>query len=212
MTARLLRDAPGYQTFVASLMRVFISVSAIAMPTSAFAQDGIGHLADFWSGFNCLPSTFDHTIAMLLVGLFSFRLGGRAVWLLPGAFIVIMFLGSRIGVAGALPFIGSGASLSLVLFGAIVAFNIKIPVNATMSFAGVFALLHGQMLGEEMNGNFGGVAYLGGFAAATVLLDAVGAALAWAIAGIDDGWGPIDARTGFSTSATAGFGVGAAVF
>ncbi|ASS58076.1 HupE/UreJ family protein [Rhizobium leguminosarum] len=194
------------------MMRTLISASAIALTMSAFAQDGIGDLAGFLSGFNYLPSKFDHTIAMLLVGLFSFRLGGRAVWLLPGAFIVIMFLGSRIGVAGALPFIGSGASLSLVLFGAIVAFNIKIPVNATMSFAGVFALLHGQMLGEEMNGNLGGVAYLSGFAAATVLLDAVGAALAWAIAGIDDGWGPIDARTGCGISTIAGFGVGAAVF
>ena len=202
------------KTHFTSLLAIsaLICASGLAMPASAFAQDGIVQLADFFSGFDYSSSKFDDTIAMLFVGLFSFRLAGRAVWLLPCAFIGIMFVASGMGAAGAAALLKSGASLSLILFGMIIAFNIKIPFNAALSFVGIFALLHGQTLGEEMQGNAGCIAYLSGFVAATVLLHALGAALAWTIAKTDDGWGPIDGRTNGRIAAPSGFGVGAGVF
>lgn len=32
----------------------------------------------------------DHALAMLLLGLFAYRLGGRALWMLPLAFLAAM--------------------------------------------------------------------------------------------------------------------------
>ncbi|MGO8477652.1 HupE/UreJ family protein, partial [Rhizobium ruizarguesonis] len=65
-------------------------------------------------------SGLDHVLAMVMVGVFSFQLGGRATWLLPTTFVLVMALGGALGVAGiAVPFFEIGIALSVVVLGAL---------------------------------------------------------------------------------------------
>ena len=58
------------------------------------------------------------TIGAGLAVFFAWQLGGRALWLVPSAFIGVMALGGAIGMLGAgLPFVETGIALSLIGLG-----------------------------------------------------------------------------------------------
>jgi urease accessory protein len=63
------------------------------VPTTAFAHVGIGSTSGFMHGFMHPLSGLDHQLAMILVGIFAYQLGGRALWLVPLTFISAMALG-----------------------------------------------------------------------------------------------------------------------
>ena len=120
-------------------------------------------------------SGLDHQLAMILVGIFAYQLGGRALWLVPLAFIAMMAVGGFLGVtATPVPFVEIGIALSVVVLGAIVAFGIKAPVAMAMGLVGLFAIFHGHAHGTEMPMDVSGAAYGAGFMLATALLHAVG--------------------------------------
>ena len=49
---------------------------------------------------------------MILVGIFAYQLGGRALWLVPLTFVGIMAVGGFLGIAGVpVPFIEIGIAL-----------------------------------------------------------------------------------------------------
>ncbi len=71
-------------------------------------------------------SGLDHQLAMVLVGILAYQLGGRALWLVPLAFISAMAFGGVLGVIAApVPFVEIGIALSVIVLGAGVAFGIK---------------------------------------------------------------------------------------
>ena len=68
---------------------------------------------------------------MILVGVFAYQLGGRALWLVPLTFVSVMALGGFLGVAGiTVPFVETGIALSVIVLGAVVAFGVKAPLAA----------------------------------------------------------------------------------
>ena len=97
---------------------LFIVGSLCLAPSVAFAHTGVGDTAGFVHGFMHPLSGLDHQLAMVLVGMFAYRLGGRALWLVPLVFVAAMALGGLLGVnAMPLPFVEVGIALSVIVLG-----------------------------------------------------------------------------------------------
>jgi urease accessory protein len=159
-----------------ALLAIFLA------PTAALAHTGVGGTSGFMHGFMHPLGGLDHQLAMILVGIFAYQLGGRALWLVPLTFVGVMALGGFLGVAGVpIPFIETGIALSVIVLGAIVAFGARIPVAVAMGIVGLFAIFHGHAHGSEMPLDASGVAYGLGFMLATAILHAVGIGIGFLI-------------------------------
>lgn len=142
-----------------------------ASSTVASAHVGVGSTGGFAHGFWHPIGGLDHILAMVMVGLFAAQLGGRALWLVPAAFVGVMAVAGLGGFAGIpVPFVELGISLSIVVLGAAVGLGLRTLVASAMGLVGFFALFHGYAHGAEMPDSVAGLAYGAGFVAATALL------------------------------------------
>lgn len=148
--------------------------SLIAAP--AFAHTGTGFHLHGWEDGMMHPFTgSDHLLAMIAVGLWAAYLGGRALWVLPAAFLAAMALGGALGHAGVvLPALETLIAASVLALGAVLAFGLSVPVMLGAVLCGAFALAHGMAHGAEMPANAAGFAYGLGFMLATATLHAAG--------------------------------------
>lgn len=157
-----------------SLVAAFIALAA----ATAQAHTGVGDPQGFVHGFSHPVAGIDHLLAIVAVGLFAARLGGRALWLVPLAFIAMMAGGGALGVAGiGLPAVELGIAASIVVLGTVVAAGWHLPTVAAMALVGFFAVFHGHAHGAEMPETVSGLAYGLGFIAATAALQGVGVGL-----------------------------------
>jgi urease accessory protein len=159
-------------------MKRFLQLATLAAflaPTAALAHVGVGNSSGFMHGFMHPLRGLDHQLAMILVGVFAYQLGGRALWLVPLTFVSVMALGGFLGVAGIpVPFVEIGIALSVIMLGAVVAFGVKAPLAVAMGAVGLFAIFHGHAHGSEMPLDASGFEYGIGFMLATAALHAVG--------------------------------------
>jgi urease accessory protein len=184
---------------------------AVLTPIVAFAHTGVSETSGFVHGMGHPISGLDHILAMLMVGVFAWQLGGRALWLVPMTFVVVMAVGGTLGIAGVgVPFVEIGIALSVVVFGAIVAFHVKAPTAAAMGVVGLFAIFHGQAHGAEIPEDAGGVAYAAGFMIATALLHLAGISAGFLIGKARERYGSLVVRLagGFATLAGVGLLIG----
>lgn len=198
------------------MIRFFARIPAAAaillLPTGAFAHTGIGHSAGFVHGFEHPVGGLDHVLAMVLVGVLAWQLGGRALYTVPASFALLMAAGGVLGVAGVeVPFVETGIALSIVVFGVAVAFSIKAPVAAMAALVGVFAIFHGYAHGAEMPADASGLGYGAGFMLATALLHASGLGLGFAPGTFAARGGGLAVRTAGGVAALAGLGILAGV-
>jgi len=160
-----------------SLSRLAL-VAATLVPGVALAHTGVGATGGFVHGFAHPIGGLDHVLAMVLVGVFAWQLGGRALWLVPAVFVGVMALGGILGVAGMdVPFVEVGIALSVVVLGAVVAIGVKAPVAVAMALAGLFAIFHGHAHGTELPESANAMTFAAGFVIATGLLHLAGIAL-----------------------------------
>lgn len=165
------------------LKRLFFAV-AILLP---FATPAHAHLlpsehGSFAAGLSHPLFGIDHILVMVAVGLWAFRAGGRAVFIVPSAFVAMMGAGYLFALAGgSLPFVEPGILASVVALGLLIAFAVRLPVAMSASVVGVFAVFHGFAHGAEI-GAAGAFAYGTGFAVATALLHAAGIGLGLGLA------------------------------
>jgi len=151
------------------------ATATILTPVVAFAHTGIGDTSGFVHGFGHPISGLDHVLAMAMVGVFAWQLGGRALWLVPMTFVGVMAVSGMLGAAGiGVPFVEIGIALSVVVLGAIVTFDVKAPIAAAVGVVGLFAMFHGHAHGAEIPDDAGGVAYAAGFMIATAILHLAG--------------------------------------
>lgn len=149
---------------------VFMMVSGAAL-----AHPGHEHTSSFVSGFFHPLGGLDHLLAMVAVGLWASSLGGRAVWAVPAAFVATMLLGGGLAIGGvSVPMIEQGILMSVVVLGALVLFARHLSLGLCATIAGGFALFHGAAHGIEMPLNTSGLAYVLGFALATMALHGLG--------------------------------------
>jgi urease accessory protein len=180
-------------------------VALALLPTAALAHTGVGSTHGFSHGFLHPLGGLDHQLAMVMVGVFAWQLGGRAVWLVPATFVLVMALGGVLGISGVpVPFVEIGIGLSVVVLGAVVAFGVKAPVAVAMAVVGLFAVFHGHAHGSEMPMDASGVAYAAGFMAATALLHLLGIGIGFAIGRAGTAYGKAVYRLAGGAASIAG--------
>lgn len=190
-----------------SLPRLALIAATLA-PGVALAHTGVGDTGGFVHGFAHPIGGLDHVLAMVLVGVFAWQLGGRALWLVPSAFVAVMALGGALGFAGiGVPFVEVGIALSVVVLGAAVAFGVKAPVAVAMAVAGVFAIFHGHAHGAEMPETVAGMTYGLGFMLGTALLHVVGIAIGYGVGSLGDRYGQVVTRAVGGVAAVAGVAI-----
>jgi len=91
----------------------------------------------------------------------------------------MMAAGGVAGIYGlGLPMVEMAIALSVIILGAVVAFNWKAPVATAMALAGFFAIFHGHAHGLEIPMATSGISYAAGFMVATATLHAFGIGMA----------------------------------
>ena len=159
-------------------------------PGMAFAHTGPGDVHDFVHGFMHPLGGFDHLVAMVAVGVLAAQLGGRALWLIPAAFVATMAVTGTLGAAGVeIPFVESGIALSVLVLGAAIAFEVALPIAGAAVLVAFFAIFHGYAHGAEIPASISGTPYGLGFVAATALLHGCGIALGLLLGGAEGGLG-----------------------
>lgn len=191
------------------IARVAAAATAVTLlPTVALAHTGVGATSGLFHGFEHPITGLDHVLAMVMVGVLAYQIGGRALWLVPTTFVLVMAIGGALGIAGIdVPFVELGIALSVVVLGAVVAFGIKAPIAAVMALVGFFAIFHGHAHGAEMPEDAGGLAYGLGFMLGTSLLHLVGLGLGFAIGRFGDRVSPVAVRAFGAVVAVAGVGI-----
>jgi len=179
--------------------------ACVLAPSLAFAHTGVDQTVGFVHGFTHPVSGLDHVLAMVLVGVFAWQLGGRALWLVPTSFISVMAVGGALGVMGVLlPFVEAGIAFSVIILGAVVALGIRAPVAIAAGVVGLFAIFHGHAHGSEIPAAADGVAYAAGFVLATAALHVAGIALGYLIGKVSEQQGAIVIRSAGGIAALAG--------
>jgi urease accessory protein len=118
----------------------------------------------------------DRLLAMYVVGVLSTQIGGRAIWMVPSAFVAAMIVGGILGTAAiALPGAELGVALSVVALGAAVAGGGRARVWVALAAAGGFGLFHGYAHGAEMPAAASPLLYALGFTVSTAGLHVLGA-------------------------------------
>lgn len=150
--------------------RAMGALSLMLLPTMAWAHAGTS------AGWLHPLSGIDHLLAMIAVGAWSVQIGGRAVWIVPSAFVCFMFLGGVIGFEHIeLPLTEVGVALSVVLLGVAIALRQRLPVLVAASATALFGIFHGYAHGYEMPLMQNKVIYTAGFLTTTASLHLVGA-------------------------------------
>ena len=149
------------------------SLAVLSQPAQAHVD--ISHTTGLSQGFAHPIVGLDHVLAMFLVGILAAQMGGRAMWLVPAAFVTVMALGGVVGAMGiGLPLVELGIGLSVVVLGAVVALGRKMTIALTVGLVGFFAIFHGFAHGAEMPAANRGFVYATGFVLATAALHAFG--------------------------------------
>ena len=160
-------------------LRNFAPIAAILLAaTPAFAHTGATAATGLGTGFGHPMGGADHLLAMIAVGILAAQQGGRALYLLPLAFVGMMVVGAAASIGGMpLPFVEVGIVGSVILLGFVIALGRHMPVAASTMLVGALAVFHGHAHGTEMPLSVSGLEYGLGFVAATALLHVAGIAL-----------------------------------
>lgn len=187
-------------THLAATAAVLASAPALAHPGHDVASVG----ASLASGLLHPLTGADHLLAMVAVGVWSALAVGTAgafgsigsigsvgargavragsgVLRVPLTFVALMLVGAALGLAGVgLPAVEPMIAASLLVVGLLVALRAPLPAGAAMALVGGFALFHGYAHGAELPASAGALpavlAYVGGFAVATMALHLAGIA------------------------------------
>ena len=174
------------------------------VPGTASAHTETGTVGGFISGFKHPINGLDHIVAMVAVGLWGAFLGGRAMWLLPVVFPMVMAFGGALGVMGVpLPGIEVGIAISGVCLGLMVCLAAKPPLWVAAVLVGVFAIFHGHAHGTERPTAANALTYAVGFVICTGLLHLSGIAFGLLVRW---NWGRVTVRVAGAAIALVGFG------
>ncbi|MFT3957457.1 MAG: HupE/UreJ family protein [Piscinibacter sp.] len=129
------------------------------------------------------PLGLDHLLAMVAVGVWSaVAFDGARRWLAPLTFLAAMTAAALLALAGlALPFVEQGIALSVLLFGAMLAFARRVPAAPGLALVAMAAALHGLAHGAELPAGASVAGYALGFLTSTAALHAGGVGLGLAL-------------------------------
>src|SRR3546814_8275600 len=92
----------------------------------------------------------DHLLAALGVGVLAWMLNGRTRWALPASFVAVMALSAMLIVSGLAPTVVEvGLGFSVLGTGMLLVRGKPVPQAIALAVVAVFALFHGQALGDR---------------------------------------------------------------
>ncbi|MBB4187702.1 urease accessory protein [Sinorhizobium terangae] len=191
----------------AAIKSGLLALAAAALPAVAHAHPGVGAAGGLAHGFMHPVGGLDHILAMVAVGTFASIIGGRALWLVPASFVLMMAAGGALGIEGiAVPFVEIGIAASVIALGLAVALRWNPPTAVAMGVVSLFAIFHGHAHGAEMPMDASGLQYALGFMAATALLHVAGIGLGFVLGrvGVKS---HVATQLGGSAMALAGLGI-----
>ena len=160
------------------IRHTIVALPLLLVAGAAQAHTGVGPAAGFLAGVAHPIFGADHFLAMVAVGLWAALLGGRAIWLVPAAFVGVMVAGGALAMAAVgLPLVEVMIVASVMVLGGLVAARVKVSAAMGMAIVAAFALFHGHAHGMEMPANVSGLLYFAGFALATASLHGLGLAV-----------------------------------
>jgi urease accessory protein len=154
-----------------ALVVLLATIAALLGSRSAFAHTGAVPGHDLLHGLQHPLTGLDHVLAMFAVGLWAAGRGGRALWLVPATFVVVMAIGAVLGMSGvSIPFVEPGIAISVLLLGLFIAAAVRLPLATSAAIIGLFAVLHGHAHGSEIPAIALGLTYAFGFIGSTITL------------------------------------------
>ncbi|MFG1488197.1 HupE/UreJ family protein [Oceanospirillum sp. HFRX-1_2] len=152
-------------------------IGASLLPASAMAHTG-HEVSGLMAGLTHPLLGLDHLLAMLAVGLWAAKIGGKALWQLPATFVGMMLLSAVLATAGVpFPFVEAGISASVIIAGLLVAFSARFSATASTALVAAMAVFHGAAHGAELPSSAMLSTYLLGFSVATMALHLAGIGL-----------------------------------
>ncbi len=186
------------------------AATACLATTPALAHTGAGAASGLSAGLLHPIGGLDHLLAMVAVGVLAAQQGGRALWIVPAAFVGMMILGGVLAIAGVgMPMVEIGILGSVIVLGGAVALGKQMPLAVAAGLVGLFAIFHGHAHGAEMPAGANVLEYAVGFALVTMVLHAAGIGLCFAVRSVAGKLAPFTLRA--TGVAVTGAGVALAV-
>ena len=180
--------------------RAAVLVTAVLLPATAFAHPGHGGLLD---GLVHAFHGIDHVLAAVVVGVWSVRLGGRALFAIPLGFVAAMAAGIGLAAAGiAVPMPEPVIAASVLFLAMLVALDARFAPVVGGLLVAAFAPFHAAAHVAEMPGPGGMLYFAAGLLVSTAALHGIGMATAHALR-----TRPLLLRLGALPIATAGMGM-----
>ena len=152
--------------------------AVLLLPSLALAHPGHDHTGAA-AGLMHPLSGVDHILAMLAVGIWAAQIGGRAIWVLPAAFVGTMIVGGAVGISGMeVGMTEQGILASVFVLSLMITIAAKLPVSVGVGIVALFAFCHGYAHGQEMPEGSSALTFGVGFVTATALLHAIGLGMA----------------------------------
>jgi urease accessory protein len=172
----------------------------LLLPEAALAHESqVIRFGSFLGGLTHPVLGLDHFLAMVGVGIVSSMIGGRAIWTVPGLFVAAMAVGALLGrFEGSLSttVIEVGIALSVVLIGAAIAGEGRVPTAVIAGAVLFFGFFHGYAHGIEIPDVARPAMYALGFLIGTALIHILGVVI-----------GEVAKRYASGTSVLRGLGV-----
>ncbi len=144
----------------------------ISIPIPSHAQL---HGGGFEAGLFHPVLGLDHLLAMVAVGIVATIVGGRGVYLIPLAFVAIMFVGSLFGINN-ITWVNDewGIAFSVFILGLFIMISKSYPLLLGILLVGFFGFFHGHAHGLEIPKISSATYYVMGFLLSTILLHLLG--------------------------------------
>ncbi|MGA8005121.1 MAG: HupE/UreJ family protein, partial [Burkholderiales bacterium] len=123
------------------MRRITVGLLLASISGAAAAHPFHGVAAGAAAGFLHPFTGLDHLVAMVAVGMWAAQLGGRAHWMVPGAFLGAMLAGGILGFAGLVPpFAEQMVAASGLVLGLLIVTRTTLAPSLGAALVGAFAL------------------------------------------------------------------------
>ena len=141
------------------------------------AHTGLGTVHGLVDGLLHPLMGIDHLLVMLAIGLWAAKLGGRALWMVPGSFLLAMAAGAGLQYTGfTISAAETWVAFSVLASGWLVLKNQHISSGFAVAIAAGFALSHGYVHAAELQTGTEAMGYASGFLLTTAVLHGLGVA------------------------------------
>ncbi len=132
------------------MKKYIVGLSFLLASNVVLAHSGHG-LQSAYAGFMHPFTGWDHLLVMLAIGLWAVKMGGEARWQIPTTFLLMMAIGTSIGMNGLHPLgLESVIAASMLAMGLVLLFILPINRSVQLSLTAIFATFHGIAHGVEI--------------------------------------------------------------